>query len=80
MQEELKSSSDTNTWTLVERRKDKNVIPGKCVYKVETKADGSLEKYKARHVAKGFKQIEGRDKSETFAPTSKPELFDLFFL
>ena len=27
MQEELKSLSDTNTWTLVERPKDKNVIP-----------------------------------------------------
>ena len=29
MQEELESLSDTNTWTLVERPKDKNVIPGK---------------------------------------------------
>ena len=43
MQEELKSLSDTNTWTLVERPKDKNVTPGKWVYKVETKADGSLD-------------------------------------
>ena len=48
MQEELKSLSDINTWTLVERPKDKNRIPGKCVYKVKTKADRSLEKYKAR--------------------------------
>ena len=44
MQEELKSFSDTNTWTLVERPKDRNVIPGKWVYKVKTKADGRLEK------------------------------------
>ena len=44
MQEELKFSSDTNTWPLVERPKDKNVILGKWVNKVETKADGSLEK------------------------------------
>ena len=29
MQEELKSLSDTNTWTLVERPEDKNVIPAK---------------------------------------------------
>ena len=73
----LKSPSDNDTWTLVERPKDKNVIPGKWVYKVKTKADGSLEKYKARYVAKGFKQIEGTDYSETFAPTSKPETFRL---
>ena len=75
MQEELNSLSETNTWTLVECPKDKNVIPGKWVYKVKTKADGSLEKYKARYVAKGFKQIEGTEYSETFAPTSKPETF-----
>ena len=75
MQDELKSLSKTNTWTLVERPKNKNVIPGKSVYKVKTKADGNLEKYKARYVAKSFKQIEGLDYSETFAPTSKPESF-----
>ena len=75
MQEELKSLGDTNTWTLVERLKDKNVIPGKWVYKVKTKANGSLEKYKARYVDKGCKQIEDTDYSETFAPTSKPETF-----
>ena len=75
MQEELKPLSDTNIWTLVERLKDKNVNPGKWVYKVKTKADGSLDKYRARYVAKGFKQIEGTDYTETFAPTSKPETF-----
>ena len=77
MQEELKSLIDTNTLTLVERPKDKKVIPGKWVYKVKTKADGSLDKNKARYVAKGFKQIEGTDFSEKFAPTSKPKTFRL---
>ena len=77
MQEELKSLSDTNTWTLVERPKDKNVTPGKRVYKLKTKGNGSLEKYKARYVAKSFEQIKGTDYSETFAPTSKPEIFRL---
>ena len=77
MQEELKSLSDTNTWTLVERPNDKNITPGKWVYKLKTKANGSLEKYKARYVAKNFKQIKGTDYSETFAPTSKPENFQL---
>ena len=75
MQVELNSLSKTNTWTLVERPKNKNVIPGQGVYKVKTKADRSLEKNKARYLAEGFKQIEGPDYSETFAPTSKTECF-----
>ena len=77
MQETLKSLSDKNTWTLVKRPKDKKVMPGKWVHKVKTKADGSLEKYKARYIAKSFKQIEGIDYSETFAPTSRPRTFRL---
>ena len=75
-QDELKSVDDTNTWTFVERQ---NLIPRKSVYKVKTKADASLEKYKARYLAKKFKQIEGIDYSETFATTTKPEFFRLIF-
>ena len=79
MQQEFKSVNNANTKTLVERPKDKNVIPGKWVYKRKTKADGSLDNYKARYLARGFKQIAVTDYSETFAPTSKPETFRLIF-
>ena len=75
MQDELESLNETNSWTLVERPKYKNVIPGKRVYKVKIKADGSLEKCKVRYVAKGFKPNEGLAYSETFPPTSKPDSF-----
>ena len=54
---------------------DKSVIPGKWVYKIETKSDGSLDKYKARYLAKGLKIFEGVDYGDTFAPTSKLETF-----
>ena len=40
---------------------------------------GTLEKCKAQYFAKGFKQIEGIDYGEVFAPTSKPENFRLIF-
>ena len=80
MQEELQSLSDTNTWTLVERPKDKNVTLGKWVYKVKTKADGSLEKYKARYVAKGFKQRKAQIIKKRLLQQANRKLFDLFFL
>ena len=37
--------------------------------RVKTDASGNLEKYKARVVEKGFRQVEGVDYEETFAPT-----------
>jgi hypothetical protein len=35
---------------------------------VKTHSDGSLERYKARLIARGFQQEQGHDYDETFAP------------
>ena len=72
MCEEIEALKANATWTLVPRSEATNV-PGRWVFKRKTKADGSLDKYKARYVAKGFKQIEGLEFHKTFAPTAKPE-------
>ena len=59
MQAEVESLQNNDTWTFVDRPKDKNVLPGKWVYRVKYGPDGQVDKYKARYVAKGFAQVEG---------------------
>ena len=55
-----------NTWTLTPLPSNKRAIGCKWVYRVKYKADGSVEKYIARLVAKGFTQQEGLDFTDPF--------------
>lgn len=59
-----------HTWHLVPKPKGKNII-GCKVYKVKHKADGSIDRYNARLVAKGYKQRYGIDYEDTFSPVVK---------
>ena len=48
-----------------------NILDPKWVWAIKTKGDGTLEKFKARMVVRGFKQIEGVDFDETYAPVGR---------
>jgi hypothetical protein len=50
--------------------KGQKVIPGRWVFTKKFTAEGELDKHKARYVAQGFRQVEGVDYKETYAPTS----------
>ena len=71
MKNEYDSLIENNTWELVELPKGKNVVNNKWVYKTKFKLDGSIEKHKARIVAKGYSQKEGIDYTETFSPVAR---------
>jgi hypothetical protein len=71
MMEEYASIMKNDVWEVVTRKEDKRVVGSRWIYKVKHAADGSVEKYKARFVAKGFAQKEGIDYEETFAPVTK---------
>jgi len=47
------------------------VVGSRWIYKIKYAADDSVEKYKARFVAKGYSQKEGIDYEETFALVAK---------
>lgn len=70
MIEEYQSLMKNDVWDIIPRPKGKLVVTSKWIFKTKHAADGSIEKYKARFVARGFSQKEGIDYEETFAPVA----------
>ncbi|GKA32140.1 RmlC-like cupins superfamily protein [Tanacetum coccineum] len=71
MNKEIEALEKNNTWELTTPQQGKKAIGNKWVFKIKHKADGNIERYKARLVVKGFNQKERIDYNETFAPVAK---------
>ena len=71
IREEMGTLEKNKTWEIVERSKGKNIVDRKWIFTLKYKVDGSLERHKARLVAKEYTQTYGVDYQETFAPVAK---------
>jgi hypothetical protein len=71
MTEEYQSIMKNEVWEIVPRPKNKDVVSSRWLFKIKHTANGSIEKYKVRFVARGFSQKEGIDYEETFTPVAR---------
>jgi histone deacetylase 1/2 len=72
MTDEYTALIDNQTWSLIPRPVGANIVSGKWVFKHKFSSDGTLARYKARWVVRGFSQQPGVDYDETFSPVVKP--------
>ena len=69
--EDYSSIMKNDVWEVVPRPEGKSVVTSRWLYKIKHAADGSIEKFKSRFLARGFSLVEGVDYGESFAPVAR---------
>ena len=70
MKSEMRSIYENKLWTLIDLPNDRQAIEIKWIFKRKTDVDSSVTVYKARIVAKGFRQVQSVDCDESFSLVS----------
>ena len=70
MKKEFDSLEKNKVWELVRNRGEKP-MGSRWHFALKYGPNGEISRFKARFVAKGFSQVEGRDFHETYSPTAK---------
>jgi hypothetical protein len=71
MSDEFVALRQNSTWNLVPRPPGVNLVSCKWIFKTKHCPDGSIDKHKARLVARRFSQQHGIDYGDTFSPVVK---------
>ena len=70
MKSEMRSMYKNKVWILIDFPKDRRAIEIKWIFKRKTDVDSSVTIYKARIIAKSFRQVQGVDYDESFSLVS----------
>ena len=79
MEVEYSALVHNGTWRLVPKTERMHIVLNKWIFKTKLKAYGSLDKFKARLIIKGFQQHVGVDFSYTFSPVVKASPIRIIF-
>ncbi|KAL0404518.1 UNVERIFIED_CONTAM: Retrovirus-related Pol polyprotein from transposon RE2 [Sesamum radiatum] len=71
MNDELKALERNQTWEVTTLPPGKRAIGCKWVFRLKLKDDRTIDRYKARLIAKVYTQVEGVDYVESFSPIAK---------
>ena len=78
MKEEFDQIKKNDTWKLVSRLENKNLIGTKWVFRNKMNEQGEVVRNKERLVCKDYSKKEGIDYEETYAPIARMEVVRIF--